>query len=129
MSRHRILFKALLALALLSPTWGQSAFGAEVVGCSLTNSEMQSLEDYGESFLKKRTRRCLVRMMHGKIGDEITFNGLSGYIKAKGRIIAKNGPYYSIKLTEVNRNIHHSDIVTLGNYSDQHYWAAVRLPN
>lgn len=129
MSCHHILFKALLTAALLCPAFGHSAFGAEVVGCSLTNYELQSLEDYGERFLKNRTRRCLVRMMHGKVGDEITFNGLSGYIKAKGRIIKKTGPYYSIKLTEVNRNIHHSDIVTLGTYSDQHYWAAVRLPN
>lgn len=104
------------------------ARGAEVVGCALTNAELLSLEDEGEAFLKDRKRRCLVRMLHGKLGDEVKFKTLGGRLKARGQIIAKTGNYYQIKLTEVLRNIHHSDIVSLGNYSDsdQHHWAAVR---
>lgn len=112
-------------MGLMTP----SLHAAEVVGCSLTNAELYELEERGKEFLKNRKRRCLVRMLHGTLGDTVTFKTLGGYVKAKGRIIAKSGPYYSVKLTEVQRNIHHSDLVTIKDFSDQNYWAATRLPN
>lgn len=102
---------------------------AEVVGCSLTAQEMYKLEQMGQAFLQQRSRRCLVRMLHGQVGDIVSFKSLGGYIKAKGRIIARSGPYYSIKLTEVQRNIHHSDLVTLKDGTDQNYWAAIQVLN
>lgn len=121
---------AKLAISLLLALAGPlvpSLQGAEVVGCSLTAQEMYQLETYGKKFLKKRARRCLVRMLHGQVGDVVSFKSMSGYIKAKGRIVARSGPYYQVKLTEVQRNIHHSDLVTLKDNTDQNYWAAIQV--
>lgn len=122
--RHSALVLSLLIAGLAAPRLQ----AAEVVGCSLTAQELYQLEIEGKSFLKKRSRRCLVRMLHGQVGDTVSFKSLGGYIKAKGRIIAKSGPYYSIKLTEMQRNIHHSDLVTLKDNTDQSYWASIQVP-
>lgn len=127
-ARH-MLVGLFAVIGLTAGLFSPALFAAEVVGCSLTNAEMYQLEQYGKSFLKHRTRRCLVKMHHGQIGDTVSFQSLGGYVKARGRIVAKSGPYYKVKLTELQRNIHHSDLVTLKDTASPYYWAATSLPD